>query len=96
MSYVAFLLSAQTHQEILVSLLKMPRKPLDTLLSLLDDRPPSMFPLYLDVYIFHYTRSKLINGKTNYSTQLSRKICCSLYQVNICYYVLFALSLGRI
>ena len=50
MSYVAFLLSAQTHQEILVSLLKMPRKPLDTLLSLLDDRPPSMFPLYLDVF----------------------------------------------
>ena len=44
--------------------IKRPQSPfwkqLAALLYLLDDRPPSMFQLNLGVYIFYYTRSKLI------------------------------------
>ena len=36
-----------------VSFLKTPRKRLAVLLYLLDGRSPSLFPLYLGVYIFH-------------------------------------------
>ena len=60
MCYVAFLLSVERHQENSVSFLKAPRKRLAALLYLLDDRPPSLFPLYSGVYIFHYARSKLM------------------------------------
>ena len=42
------------------SFLKTLWKRLVTLLYLLDKRPPSTFPLYLGVYVFHYTRSKLM------------------------------------
>ena len=43
-----------------MSFLKTPRKRLDALLYLLNDRPPSMFPLCIDVFIFHYTKTKLM------------------------------------
>ena len=32
---------------------------------LLDGRPPSMFPLYVGVYTFHYTRSKIEGNQKN-------------------------------
>ena len=43
-------------------------------LCLLDDRPPSIFPLYLSVYIFHYQFYKVeIGDSIDNSTELSRK-----------------------
>ena len=60
MCYVAFLLSAKRQQENSVFLLKTPWKRLAALLYLSDGRTPSMFKLYFDVYIFPYTRSKLM------------------------------------
>ena len=57
---VAFLRIAERIQVPENSFLKTLWKRLVTLLYLLDKRPPSMFPLYLGVYIFHYTRSKLM------------------------------------
>ena len=50
---VMWLLSTSRHQENSVSFLKIPRKRFAVLLYGLDGRPPSMFPLYLGVYIFH-------------------------------------------
>ena len=60
MYHVAFLLNAYRYQENSVSFLKIPRKRLAALLYILDGRPPSMFSLYLRVFIFHYTGSKLM------------------------------------
>lgn len=60
MYHVAFLLKAYRYQEDSVSFLKIPRKRLATLLYLLDGRSPSVFSLYLGLFIFHYTGSKLM------------------------------------
>ena len=56
------------YQKTSVSSLKTLLKHLVALLYLLDDKPPSMFPLYLGVCIFHYTRPKLMALKINSST----------------------------
>ena len=49
-------MSSSRHQDTSVSFLKTTC----CFLYHLDDRPPSMFQLNLGVYIFYYTRSKLI------------------------------------
>ena len=59
-SWLIFLLKAWRYEEFLASFLITPWKHLATLLCLLDERDPSVFPLYLVVYILHYSRAKLM------------------------------------
>ena len=44
------------------------------LFCILDNRPPSMFLLYLDVYIFHYSRIKLMKKTISAINRLKKKI----------------------
>ena len=57
------------------------------LLCPLDNRSPSIFPLYLGVHIFQYTFYKVeIMAVTITVLNLAEKIYCSLFQVYVCHY----------
>ena len=65
---------------------------------ILNDRPPSMFPLYLGVYIFHYSRSKLMSRPILVLNWPEKSIILSARYVSVAmpYVLCLTLSLGRI
>ena len=64
---------------------------LPDLLYVLDDRRPSIFPLYLGVDIFHYTSQIWWQDQFQHSIYLEN-ILLSLFQMYMCCFILFTLN----
>ena len=83
------------YQKTSVSSLKTLLKHLAVLLYLLDDRPPSMFPLYLGVNIFHYATPKVMARSIPVLNLSEKSISPSSRYISFAiFYLLWAL--GRI